>query len=562
MLHTSPPRLTLAIGLSSAALGVGCSTSRGTPGKAEATAEDSVEDTADLEDTGTAPGPTDDDGDGVSVEDGDCDDHDPDQYPGAAADPKSPLDDPACEGQTSADLSGAAYTFSGPEDAAVGTTTAVGDVDGDGLPDVILANWTHHEQRGAVAVFLGRTLTASTETSWAFEAADHRIYGDDPGDAVGLHLGKPADVDGDGLDDLFIGAPGQTEGGEDAGRSAIVLGRSLVEGGANQRLSDADIRVDGPAPEAQASVINSVGDIDGDGFADVAVGAWAHHDGQGSVGVFLGRTLARHPGGPLDFMAADYRLLGATGHELAGREVGSAGDIDGDGLDDILVLAPWRLDLSTMAVGRADVVLASSLLGRTELAISLSEADHTFIPDEAVVSWDTLPQPAGDIDGDGLGDLIFGTPRYEEELTYLGRAELFYGATLKQRRDDGAPSALRTDDADHLFTTDEEWRVVGTAVTGLGDLDGDGLDDLAVSVPGDTIEGDVRGSVRVFMGDGLAATPGGELAVTEADHTLTGHIPDEAVGLTVVPAGDLNEDGRVDVLISSRNHAYLVFNQL
>jgi hypothetical protein len=151
----------------------------------------------------------------------------------------------------------------------------------------------------------------------------------------------PGDVDGDGHDDVLVGAPNNDEGGKDAGAAYLVLGP--VTGTRDLSLADAKLLGERNNDQAGASV-SGAGDVDADGHDDLLVGAHANSEGgvlAGAAYVVLGPVT-----GTLDLYYADAKLVGERREDYAGVSVSGAGDVDDDGHDDLLVGALSRAGAS------------------------------------------------------------------------------------------------------------------------------------------------------------------------------------------------------------------------
>ena len=217
--------------------------------------------------------------------------------------------------------------------------------------------------------------------------------------------------------------------------------------------------------------VSGVGDVDGDGLDDIGIGARYNADGAGNGGkgyIVLASSL--NPINPiLDLNNADYHLVGDSGNSKIGRILG--GDIDGDGLSDI-VLGGVSIDHGWSASPSAYVVLSSSLDPATP-TVMLSNSDYIFTGTHSDGIRGGLAM--GDADGDGLQDIVFGQRThalYGENV--VGRANLFRGSSLPS-----LTSPISLVDADNVFTgvTGDYGYYWGYSVA-LSDFDGDGQSDV------------------------------------------------------------------------------------
>lgn len=362
---------------------------------------------------------------------------------------------------------------------------AVGDVDGDGRGDLLVGMPRYSgtfEEEGWVGLYLGRTVGIEKTPAWtmtggqAFAHFGHAIAG----------LG---DVDGDGRSDFAVGAPGYSRGAEYEGIVYVWLGLPTETSTPWSR----------EGVEAQArfgTSLAGVGDVDGDGHADLMIGVPGLGE-QGRVELYLGT-----PNGPDNF--SDWHVEGAVlGYGALGYRMAQAFDTQGDGFSDFLV----HTDTSTLLFFGAE----SQAISRTP--------DATFDPGLACLgdvdnSGQTALQsgllPAGDVNGDGYADAI--------ALDHLdGRVALLAGSPSGL-----LPTPIRVGDCDCA----EGPRVVVPA----GDLDGDGMADIAIGAP-------ELSKIEIWRGrfSGLASTP---------DWVMPGF-------QIVASAGDVNGDGHADLLAAS-----------
>jgi hypothetical protein len=296
--------------------------------------------------------------------------------------------------------------------------------------------------------------------------ADYGFLGEAASDFAGRVVASAGDVDGDGLDDILVGAPSNDAGGTDAGKAYLVLGSSLGSTG-TLRLSSADyVFVGEVAGDNAGHSVASAGDVDGDGLDDLLLGAPYNDDGgsyAGKVYLVLGSSLGSTT--TVDLSAADYAFVGENTDDYAGFSVASAGDVDGDGLGDLLIGAPFNDDGGSYA-GKVYLVLGASLGSGTTL--DLSGADYVFIGENSSDYAGMSVAPAGDVDGDGLGDLLLGAPYADGGTTDAGKAYLILGDRLL------TTTTIPLSTADGIFVGEAESDMAGVSVASAGDVDRDG----------------------------------------------------------------------------------------
>ena len=157
---------------------------------------------------------------------------------------------------------------------------------------------------------------------------------------------------------------------------------------------------------------------------------------------------------------------------------------------------------------------------------------------------------AGDVDGDGRPDLLFGAPMNPELGYGTGKAYLILGSTI-MAQPEGTEFALSTQ-ADYSFTAEEADDRAGSAVTSVGDLDGDGLDDFMIA--SERAKSGQRGATYLFLAsEVLAMAKGSDLNLTDAAYTFVGEFLGDMAGTAIASAGDVDADGRPDLLIGAND---------
>ncbi|MBT3223884.1 MAG: hypothetical protein HN348_32855 [Proteobacteria bacterium] len=272
-----------------------------------------------------------------------------------------------------------------------------GDVNGDGYDDVLLGALGHADFKGAAYIVLG---SAEPVDSLAVADADTTLKGEAEGDYAGDAVAGGGDINGDGYDDILVGAKYHSD---EAGVAYLLLGSD--DGLPDMELDEGEAVFEGEASGDRAGeAVAVVGDVNGDGFDDLAIGA-PRADGQvknaGAIYFLLGSAA----GVPSMVLGdADAIFTGEERGDRAGEAVAGAEDANNDGFDDLLVGAPEYKDGSW--AGAVYLLLGTST-GLTSMSLSDSQAKLTGEPRDY---GGTSVAGAGDVNGDGYGDLLIGAP--------------------------------------------------------------------------------------------------------------------------------------------------------
>jgi hypothetical protein len=265
--------------------------------------------------------------------------------------------------------------------------------------------------------------------------------------------------------------------------------------------------------------VASAGDVNGDGFADVIVGAPNYNNGTGEVG----RAYVFHGSATGISRAANWTAEGSQENSDFGWSVATAGDVNGDGYDEVIVGEIYfGEEVGEEDVGRADLYYGS--------ATGLSNVSGwSVVGDRRYGLVGSGVGTAGDVNGDGYDDVIVGAASYSDRERYEGAAFVYLGSATGL----GTVAAWRADGP-------RRYASFGWAVGTAGDVNGDGYDDVIVGAGSYTNGQDYEGSAYVFHGsaDGLS---------TSANWSAEGNRSGAYFGSSVGTAGDVNGDGYADV---------------
>jgi hypothetical protein len=270
-------------------------------------------------------------------------------------------------------------TGEGPDDYFGRSVATAGDVDGDGYDDVIVGAQACDQSTGLAYVYTGGPSGLSASPVFV-------VTGEGPSSSFGQSVGTAGDVDGDSYDDIIIGAHGYDHG---TGRIYVYAGD-----GGGLKASPIFVATGKGQGERYGFAVGTAGDVNGDGYSDVIVGAYGVSEGRGQVYVYAG--------GPegLDTRPA-FTATGEVAGDWFGRSVGTAGDVNRDGYDDVIVGARNH-DGNT---GRVYLYAGGSNGLDAAPLLTFDGKDPNSWHGHAVGA-------AGDVDGDGHGEVIIGAYGY------------------------------------------------------------------------------------------------------------------------------------------------------
>ncbi len=366
-------------------------------------------------------------------------------------------------------------------DEAGRSVSWAGDVDDDGWDDLLVGapgDATFASDAG-VAFLVPGPIAGQQDLS----AMGYALYGRSSGDLVGYSVAGVEDMDGDGFDDVLVGAYGA-----DSEAGVVYLTHGPISG--SNYIDSADtIELTGAvAGDSAGSAVAAPGDVNGDGQPDLLVGAQA----ESSAGTDTGAAYLLY--GPVSTSAgldssSDGMLTGENDWDYAGYTVAGAGDVNDDGLADVLVGSRWQ-DAGGSGSGAAYLVL-----GPSSGTASLSTAEAKLVGGGSSELAGSSLTSLGDIDGDDHDDIAIGAPGRTEAGTNTGAVYVLLG-----------PLSGTLDLSDSVYCRidgDTAGDKLGTSVSGGQDVDNDGTPDLLIGAPFQDDGGTSAGAAYLFDGGNL-----------------------------------------------------------
>ena len=434
---------------------------------------------------------------------------------------------------------------------------------------------------------------------------DASYIGEMNADLSGWSIDIAGDINGDGYDDILIGAMYNDENGNNAGQTYLIFGKS-TGWTMGIDLSNADASFLGEG-DASGRMVVGVGDVNADGYDDFAIGA----QGSNSAGqTYLIFGKARGWGNDVPLSDSNASFLGESVKDYSGNSIAGAGDVNGDGYDDILIGAVyndesglyagqtyvifgkktgWIMDMNLSNSdasfmgenegdysGRAiacvgdvngdrydDILIGANgndeggnLSGQTYLIFgkpngwtmdtSLSNANASFIGEYTEDDSGFSVAGAGDVNRDGYDDILIGAKTNDGGSNNAGQTYLIFGRT------NGWTMDVNLTNSNASFLGEHEEDNSGYSITGFGDVNGDGYDDFMIGAIYNDDGDPQAGQTYLVLGNNTGWSMNTSLSTTDA--SFIGEQTSDASGLAISISGDVNGDGYDDIIISAHNN--------
>ena len=483
------------------------------------------------------------------------------------------------------DLSNPAASFDGFKiigenggDFAGNSVSSAGDINSDGVPDLLVGAQYNDEggvDAGTAYVVFGKAdIAAVNLDDVAKGVGGFKIIGENEGDNAGASVSSVGDINNDGIPDLLVGAPENDAGGRvSAGAAYVVFGKGDT---ANVNLDDVALGVGGFKVigeyygDRAGNSVSSAGDINDDGIPDLLVGARLNDAGgkdAGAAYVVFGKTdttavnlndVAVGNGG--------FKIVGEGDYNYVGQRLSSAGDINNDGIPDLLI-APqyddqggYRAGAAYVMFGKADTAMVN--LDYVAAGIGGFKIIGENVGDHAGFSVSST----GDVNRDGIPDLLVGAISNDEGGVSAGAAYVVMGKSDTEivYLDDVALGI-----GGFKIIGEDSEDAAGWSVSSAGDINNDGIPDLLIGTGYNEQGPDGAGAAFVVFGKAESTTVNlDDVAAGIGGFEIIGEDAGDLFGRSVSSAGDVNGDGIPDLLVGAINNgeggsqagaAYVVF---
>lgn len=427
--------------------------------------------------------------------------------------------------------------------------SGITDINGDGIPDIITGGPGDDDtasNAGRIFVRFG-TATGGTTTDITDTPGGIYILGVSAGDLAGTAVGSVTDLNGDGKAEMLVGAPMVDKGtASDAGAAFVLWGRGSGEidladpfaGDGGGYVIKGEL-----AGDHAGAAMASITDLNGDGKADILVGALDNDAGGSNAGAAY-VVWGKSSGSAVNLTSVatgtgGFRIVGEAAGDAAGAALGSIHDLNGDGKADILVGATGNDEGGTDA-GAVYVVFGKSTGTQVNLSSIAAGTGGFKIIGNAGDAIGMAMSDIGDVNGDGKSDILVGSSNGDAAYIVFGKS-----TTTSVHLSDVANGI-----GGFMITGESAGDLANLSVTGGVDLNRDGVADFVIGTPHEGEGGFNAGAVYVVWGGATATVDLSAVAMGAGGAKIVGNLG-SLTGAVVSIVNDMNGDGTSDLIIGS-----------
>ena len=428
-----------------------------------------------------------------------------------------------------------------------------GDVNGDGYDDFLIgAPWNNDGISGGGKAYLIFGNNTGWKMDFNLSQANASFIGTSYKEYLGWKVTGGGDINNDGYDDFLIGAYRNNEVGTEAGKVYLIFGRNSgwMNNTPINSISNASFRGENATDQAGIGISCS-GDVNGDGFDDILIGACTNDQAgteAGKIYLILGKSSNWSLNTSL--LNADASFLGEKASNKAGFSLSISGDVNGDGFDDILIGAPDNKEGGMMPNypydGAGQIYLYFGKKNGWSNNVSLINSDASFIGEYAGDHAGVSVSIARDLNNNGFDDILIGSHMNDSAGINSGKAYLIFGNSSGWKMD------INLSQVNTSFIGESKGDLAGNSISGVGDTNGDGINDFLVSAIANSENGFASGQTYLFLGKKSGWINNSNLST--ADASFWGEYISDGAGYIVAGGGDYNGDGFDDILIGAESN--------